>query len=159
MALFRPGYYHHLTYWTLAVHATYFTVDKSSPNSKYLAWLLHGYSYMGAFCVMLAYTFISVCGGLHWGSWLVWENAVGAYAGTVHAPRGLGITLAQKTYEHYWPPLALAIDAMLSRDDLKRIFSGWCAAPCRPLLPACLHVQRRARTPLCGAGTARWQWR
>ena len=28
MALFNPGYYNHLTYWTLLVHCVYYTVDK-----------------------------------------------------------------------------------------------------------------------------------
>tara|TARA_B110001452_G_scaffold160789_1_gene133829 strand:- start:2323 stop:3081 length:759 start_codon:yes stop_codon:yes gene_type:complete len=125
MALLKPGYYHHLTYWTMMVHTVYFTIDKSSPHSWAATWLLHGVSFCGAFAVLFAYAVICIFGSNYWGSWLVWENAIGAYAGTVQRPRPLYETLAQKLLEHAWPVVAILVDTALSRAELKRIYAGW----------------------------------
>ena len=53
-----PGYYQHLTYWTLMLHTVYFTVDKESPDAKYAIYLLHGFSFCGAIAVFVGYALI-----------------------------------------------------------------------------------------------------
>lgn len=58
------------------------------------------------------------------GSWLVWENAVGARAGTVSHDRGFGELAWQKGYEHLWPVIAALIDLKLSETALMKTFSG-----------------------------------
>jgi hypothetical protein len=132
MALFNPGYYNHLTYWTLLVHCVYYTVDKSSPKAASVARVLHGMSFCGAWAVMVGYTFISVTGGIHWGGWLQWENAVGRNAGTVTGERGFTECFLQKFYEHYWPIAAAALDVQYSRGELTRIYAG--CSPSKMLL-------------------------
>lgn len=89
VTVFLAGYYQHLTYWTLLLHCVYFTVDKASPDARAAVYLLHGFSFCGAIAVFVGYMFISICGGIHFGSWLIWENAVGAHAGTVTKNRTL----------------------------------------------------------------------
>jgi len=121
----NPAYYGHLTYWTLALHAVYFTVDKASPHAKPAIYLLHGMSFSGAIAVLIGYTFISLGGAYKFdGSWVAWENAVGARAGTVQHSRGLAELSLQKGYEHIWPVLAALLDAYFSRDTLKEAFRG-----------------------------------
>tara|TARA_B100000795_G_scaffold218037_1_gene172076 strand:+ start:140 stop:835 length:696 start_codon:yes stop_codon:yes gene_type:complete len=122
--MWATNLYYHLTYWTLMVHVMYFSIDKSSPNSRLAAQVMQGMSFCGAFGVMLAYSFICVFGSQHWGSWLEWENAVGTYMGTIAAPRSLTALGAQKFFEHYWPPMALVLDARLSSVELRRIYAG-----------------------------------
>ena len=124
-AMWSTNLYYHLTYWTLMVHVMYFSIDKSSTNSRLAAQVMQGMSFCGAFGVMLAYSFICVFGSLHWGSWLEWENALGAYMGTITSPRSLTALGAQKFFEHFWPPMALLLDARLSRKELERIYAGW----------------------------------
>jgi len=124
MSLTNPGYFHHLTYWTLTLHAVYFAVDKTSPYGNAVKKLLHGASFCGAFSVFIGYTFISICGGAHHGSWLKWENAVGAHAGTVVGNRSLLACAAQKMYEHLWPVIAVVMDARLGREALTRAYAG-----------------------------------
>ena len=125
------GYYQHRTYWTLLLHTIYFTVDKESRDATAAIYLLHGFSFVGAMAVFVGYAFISVCGGLHFGSWLAWENAVGAYAGTVTTGRTLTTCTIQKSYEHVWPVLAVLIDTSLSKGALKRVYAG--ASPMKNL--------------------------
>uniref|UniRef100_A0A7S4N9C3 Glycerophosphocholine acyltransferase 1 n=1 Tax=Prymnesium polylepis TaxID=72548 RepID=A0A7S4N9C3_9EUKA len=131
IALTNPGYYQHLTYWTLMLHTVYFTVDKASPDAKAAIYLLHGFSFCGAIAVFVGYSFISVCGGLHHGSWLLWENAVGARAGTVTTGRTFTTCFIQKAYEHLWPVIAVLMDTRLSKGALKRVYAG--AGPWRNL--------------------------
>ena len=123
--MWATNLYYHLTYWTLMVHVMYFSIDKSSVNSRLAAQVMQGMSFCGAFGVMLAYSFICVFGIQHWGSWLEWENAMGTYMGTISAPRSLTALGAQKFFEHYWPPMALVLDAHLSRVELRWIYAGW----------------------------------
>jgi hypothetical protein len=124
MALVYPGYYQHLTYWTLLVHCLYFTVDKGSASARGAIYLLHGLSFCGAFAIGVGYSIISLCGGLYWGSWLTWENAVGAAAGTVTTPRELTPCLIQKLYEHAWPIVAVLVDIRLSKSSLQKVYAG-----------------------------------
>lgn len=123
--MWATNLYYHLTYWTLMVHVMYFSIDKSSPNSRLAAQVMQGMSFCGAFSVMLAYSFICVFGSQHWGSWLDWENALGANMGTITAPRSLMALSAQKFFEHYWPPMALVLDARLCSAELRQIYAGW----------------------------------
>ena len=118
VALTSPAYYGHLTYWTLSVHATYFAIDKSSPNARTAIYLLHGPSFSGAMGVFIGYAFISLGGIYRFGSWIQWENAIGQAAGTVTHERTLMECAVNKLYEHLWPVFALLIDARLSRDVL-----------------------------------------
>ena len=124
-AMWSTNLYYHLTYWTLMVHVMYFSIDKSSPNSRLAAQVMQGMSFCGAFSVMLAYSFICVFGSQHFGSWLDWENALGAYMGTITAPRSLMALSVQKFFEHYWPPMALVLDARLCSAELRQIYAGW----------------------------------
>lgn len=133
-ALNNPGYFGHLTYWTLTLHAVYFTVDKASPHSSGAIYLLHGASFAGAIAVFIGYSFISIGGMYRFGSWLAWENAVGARAGTVHHDRGLAELVVQKAYEHVWPVVAALLDAHYNREHLVRAFAG--ARPLRTTLLA-----------------------
>lgn len=133
-ALTNPGYFMHLTYWTLCLHTVYFTVDKSSPNATGAIYLLHGASFAGAIAVFIGYSFISFGGIYRFGSWLAWENAVGARAGTVVKDRGIVELCVQKFYEHAWPVIAALIDLRLSKPDLIKAFAG--AAPKRTTLLA-----------------------
>ena len=124
LPVYAAGYYQHLTYWTLLLHTVYFTVDKESPDAKYATYLLHGFSFCGAIAVFVGYALISICGGIHFGSWLVWENAVGAHAGTVTSGRTLTACLIQKSYEHVWPVIAVLVDTVLSKKALQRVYAG-----------------------------------
>jgi len=133
-AIRNPGYFCHLTYWTLTLHAVYFTVDKASPHASRAIYLLHGASFAGAIAVFIGYSFISIGGMYRFGSWLAWENAVGARAGTVHHNRGLTELVVQKAYEHVWPVAAALLDAHYSREHLMRVFAG--ARPLRTTLLA-----------------------
>jgi hypothetical protein len=123
-AMALAGYYQHLTYWTLLLHCIYFTVDKESPSARPAIYLLHGFAVCGAMAVFVGYAFISICGGIYFGSWLEWENAVGKHAGTVTAGRSLTTCTLQKGYEHVWPVIAVLLDARLSEDVLKRVYMG-----------------------------------
>ena len=82
-AFVKPGYFGHLTYWTLMVHLVYFCVDKSSPHATASIYLLHGMSFCGAMAVFIGYSFISLGGMYRYGTWIAWENAVGAAAGRI----------------------------------------------------------------------------
>ena len=123
-AAVNPAYFGHLTYWTLTLHAVYFTVDKASPNATNAIYLLHGMSFAGAMAVFAGYTFISIGGTYRFGSWHTWENAVGARAGTVHHDRGLAELVVQKSYEHVWPVFASLLDVYFSREYLVKAFAG-----------------------------------
>ena len=131
-ALRAPGYYGHLTYWTLALHSVYFTVDKASPHSTTAIYLLHGCSFCGAMAVFMGYTFISFGGMYRFGSWIAWENAVGAAAGTVTHDRTFAECAPNKLYEHLWPVFALILDAHYGRDALQKAYAG--ARPVRTML-------------------------
>ena len=120
----NPSYFGHLTYWTLTLHAVYFTVDKASPEARYAIYLLQGMSFAGAIAVFIGYTFISLGGTYRFGSWNAWENAVGARAGTVHHNRGLSELVFQKSYEHVWPVFASVLDAYFRRGELTSAFRG-----------------------------------
>ena len=72
--------------------------------------MLHGASFAGAVAVFIGYSFISIGGMYRFGSWLAWENAVGARAGTVMHDRGFAELATQKAYEHLWPLIAALID-------------------------------------------------
>jgi hypothetical protein len=124
VALKAPGYFGHLTYWTLSLHALYYTIDKSSPYTNQMIYALHGASFAGAVAVLIGYTFISIGGIYRFGSWLEWENAIGQRAGTVTHDRSFLELAAWKFYEHLWPVIAALIDVRLSRDSLKRAFEG-----------------------------------
>jgi len=124
IALTNPGYYQHLTYWTLMLHVIYFTVDKESPDARSAIYLLQGFSFCGAIAVFVGYALISICGGLHHGSWVAWENAVGARAGTVTTGRTFTTCFIQKSYEHIWPVIAVLVDARLSKGALQRAYAG-----------------------------------
>ena len=123
-ATVNPAYFGHLTYWTLCVHAVYFTVDKASPHASTAVLVLHGLSFAGAMAILAGYTFISLGGLYRFGSWLAWENAVGARAGTVHHNRQFAELAFQKAYEHLWPVIAILVDARLSRDALAATLKG-----------------------------------
>ena len=111
-------------YWTLCLHCDYFTVDKSSPNATLATQVLHGASFAGAVAVFIGYSFISIGGMYRFGSWLAWENAVGARAGTVMHDRGFVELATQKAYEHLWPLIAVLIDTKLSEQHLIKAFAG-----------------------------------
>ena len=53
-AMWATNLYYHLTYWTLMVHVMYFSIDKSSPNSRLAAQVMQGMSFCGAFSVQQA---------------------------------------------------------------------------------------------------------
>ena len=131
-AIKTPGYYGHLTYWTLALHAVYFTVDKSSPDATTAVYLLHGMSFCGAMAVFIGYTLISLGGMYRWGSWIAWENAVGAAAGTVLHDRSFAEAAPNKIYEHLWPVFALVFDIVFSRAKLQQVYAG--TKPLRTML-------------------------
>jgi len=133
-ALTNPSYFMHLTYWTLCLHCVYFTVDKASPQATNAIYLLHGASFAGAIAVFIGYSFISIGGIYRFGSWLDWENAVGARAGTVTKGRGIVELSVQKFYEHGWPVIAALIDLRLSKASLTKVFYG--AAPKRTTILA-----------------------
>jgi hypothetical protein len=114
----------HHSYWTLCLHCVYFTVDKSSPNATTAIRLLHGASFSGAIAVFIGYSFISIGGMYRFGSWLLWENAVGARAGTVSHDRGFGELASQKAFEHLWPVIAALVDLKLSQTALVKAFAG-----------------------------------
>ena len=124
IAATNPAYYGHLTYWTLALHAVYFTIDKASPHSATLTYLLHGMSFAGAIAIFIGYALISIGGTYRFGSWLTWENAVGAKAGTVHHDRGLNELAIQKAYEHVWPVFASVLDVYFSKSVLLPRYAG-----------------------------------
>ena len=131
IAATNPAYYCHLTYWTLTLHCIYWTVDKSSPNATPAIYLLHGASFAGSVMVFMAYSFISIGGiykfsGPHSNShaWLLWENAIGAAAGTVQHDRGWNELAVQKAYEHVWPMFASIVDCYLNRGSLQAAFAG-----------------------------------
>lgn len=123
-AFVKPGYFGHLTYWTLMVHLVYFCVDKSSPHATASIYLLHGMSFCGAMAVFIGYSFISLGGMYRYGTWIAWENAVGAAAGTVLHDRGFWECAINKTYEHLWPVLAVILDLHFSRDILVKTYTG-----------------------------------
>ena len=123
-ALRNPGYYGHLTYWTLALHSVYFTIDKESPQASTAIYLLQGASFVGAMAVFMGYTFISVGGMYRFGTWIEWENAVGKAAGTVTHDRSFAECAFFKSYEHLWPVFALVLDTYFSRDALKKTYAG-----------------------------------
>jgi hypothetical protein len=122
-AIVKPGYFGHLTYWTLLLHLVYFCVDKNSPFSHPAIYVLHGASFCGAMAVFIGYTFISVCGMYRFGSWIAWENEVGRAAGTVTHDRQFIEAAPNKLYEHLWPVFALIIDAKLSEDVLVKAYA------------------------------------
>jgi hypothetical protein len=132
VAITNPGYWQHLTYWTLSLHTIYFTVDKASPYASSAIYLLHGMSFCGAMAVFMGYAFISLGGIYRFGSWIVWENAIGREAGTVLHDRPFSEAAPKKIYEHLWPVFAAVIDSWLSRDVLKRAYAG--CAPVRTML-------------------------
>ena len=117
-------YFGHLTYWTLALHAVYFSVDKSSPHAKPAIYLLHGASFSGAMAIFMAYAAICVGGKYKFGTWLEWEMAVGKRAGTTKWGDSFEIVVFQKSFEHIWPVIALLVDAMLSKDTLTAAIGG-----------------------------------
>lgn len=123
-ALKKPLYFGHLTYWTLGLHTVYFTVDKASPYAKVAIYLLHGASFCGAMAVFMGYSFISVGGMYRFGTWIAWENAVGAAAGTVTHDRPFSECAPMKLYEHLWPLIALILDARLSRASLEAVYQN-----------------------------------
>ena len=135
-ALYKSDYFQHLTYWALTAHALYYTVDKASPQSSKLTALLHALSFMGSIAILFGYTCISVFGGLKFGSWLAWENAVGGRAGTVLHDRGWWECAPQKLYEHLWPLIASFIDLHYSKDSLAAHLKG--ARPVRTTIFAVL---------------------
>jgi len=130
VAFTAPGYYGHLTYWTLSLHIVYFAVDKASPYAKAAVYLLHGASFCGAMAVAMGYSFISIFGKIHHGSWVGWENAVALTAGTLpvdasgKVTRSFEFCLAQKLYEHAWPVLAVLVDTRLSGSVLRKVYAG-----------------------------------
>jgi len=123
-AMVKPLYFGHLTYWTLALHTVYFTVDKASPHAKVAIYLLHGASFCGAMAVFIGYSFISLGGMYRFGSWTAWENAVGAAAGTVTHDRQFSECAPNKIYEHLWPLIALILDTRLSRVSLQTAYAN-----------------------------------
>ena len=132
-AIYATGYFQHLTYWALTLHTVYFTVDKASPHASTAIRALHGFSLCGAVAVLIGYSLISIFGKIHFGTWIAWENAVGAHAGTVEpGSRTLLPCATQKLYEHLWPCIALLLDAYFSRDVLRRVYAG--ARPVRNAL-------------------------
>ena len=73
-------------------------------------------SFVGAMAVFMGYTFISLGGIARFGSWLVWENAIGANLGTVQHDRKLTELAIKKFFEHAWPPIAAIVPVVtLSR--------------------------------------------
>ena len=99
-ALTNPNLFGHLTYWSLCLQVVYFSIDKSSPTAATTVYFVQGTAIIGALAVMLGYTTMALGGIYRFGSYVTWENAIGARAGTVKHDRGLAELLASKFFEH-----------------------------------------------------------
>ena len=122
----KPGYFGHLTYWALVLHAVYFTIDKASPRARWPVYILFAMSFTGAIAIFFGYTFISIGGIYRFGSWTMWENAVGYKAGTVASlyAREFPEVAVQKAYEHLWPVFATLGDVYFNKKHLKVFYAG-----------------------------------
>lgn len=124
-AISLPTTYTVLTNWTLALHAVYFSVCKSSAHSTPLVRLLHGMSWGGCIAVVVGYTFLMAFGvPAHGGSWYTWEIEMDKLSMPGQPPWPFWTKLTTNLYQHAWPVVALSVDLALSKSQLRGAYAS-----------------------------------
>ena len=150
-AIHTPVTYNFLTYWTLILHAVYFSIDKASPYAMPAIRLLHGCSLVGSVSVLCGYTFMSVAGALHFGSWHAWVAAISIASGLEPRPlwpsaSSQGVAL-EKGWEHLWPVIAHIVDGRCHRAALRRCHLGASRMLCTVRAKAMQRLQQLRTSP------------